>query len=154
MTLDQVTNIAEIAAAIATIGTLAYLAVQIRENTVTQRAEARRASASVTSDYSSTIGQDKEVARVFRVGLYDFEALDEDETVQFFFLFAMLVGGADQTFSDYKLNIIDEELFLASLHSVGRMLKTSGGRVFWQFHSKNYTEHFQDYIDRTFINVA
>ena len=151
MTLDHATSFAEIAAAIATVVTLAYLALQIRENTVAQKADARRATQSITSDYSSVIGQNKEIARVFRVGLIDFESLDEDEKVQFFFLFAMLVGGADQTFSDYQLSIIDKELFEASAYSVGRMLKTPGGRAFWSAQGKNYTEKFQDYVNSNFI---
>ena len=81
------------------------------------------------------------------MGLSDFEALDDDEKVQFFFLFAMLVGGADQTFSDYQLDIIDEELFEASLYSVRRMLNTPGGRAFWHAQGKNYTDKFQEYIN-------
>jgi hypothetical protein len=154
VTLDQATSIAEIAAAVATVVTLAYLAIQIRENTAAQKADARRATQSITSDYSSTIGQDKEVARVFRVGLLDFESLDEDERVQFFFLFAMLVGGADQTFSDYQLEIIDKELFEASVYSVSGMLKTSGGRAFWDSQGKNYTVKFQDYVNSNLFNTG
>ena len=147
MGLNEVTNFSEIAAAIATIITLVYLAIQIRSNTVVQKAEARRAIQAITSDYSSIIGESKEVARVFRVGLTDFDKLDEDEKMQFFFLFAMLVGLADQTYADYCLKIIDTELLEAGNSSVFRMLRTPGGRMFWQVNSASYTQSFQKYVE-------
>jgi hypothetical protein len=147
LSLSEITNFAEITAALATIATLVYLAIQIRDNTVVQKAEARRAIQSITSDYSTLIVQDKEVAKLFTTGLMDVGSLDINERMQFFFLLAMLVGLLDQTFADYQLKIIDEELFLTGSFSVFRMLKTSGGREFWAVNSGSYTSAFRDYVD-------
>ena len=102
MSLPEITNFAEISAALATIATLVYLAIQIRDNTVVQKAEARRAIQSITSDYATLIVQDKEVAKLFTNGLMNSGSLDASEKMQFFFLLAMLVGLLDQTYADYQ----------------------------------------------------
>lgn len=112
-----------------------------------QKAEARRAIQAITSDYSTLIVQDKEVARLFTTGLMDYGSLDDSERMQFFFLFAMLVGLLDQTFADHQLKIIDEELFLTGSFSVCRMLTTPGGREFWVVNSGSYTSAFRNYVD-------
>jgi hypothetical protein len=147
LSLSELTSFAEISAAIATIATLVYLAMQIRDNTVVQKAEARRAVQAITSEYCTVISQDKEVAKMFTAGLMNINTLDDSERIQFFFLFAMIVGAADQTFADYQLNIIDEELFLTGSFSVCRMLKTPGGKEFWTVNSGSYTKAFRDYIE-------
>jgi hypothetical protein len=95
LSLVEATSFAEIAAALATISTLVYLAIQIRANTTVQKAEARRAIQDTTNDYSSIIGQSKETAKVFTDGLMRFDTLDEYERMQFFFLMAMIVGLSD-----------------------------------------------------------
>jgi hypothetical protein len=56
MTLDQATNIAEIAAAVATVVTLLYLAVQISKNNRLQTAESRRATINSSLPLSSVLG--------------------------------------------------------------------------------------------------
>jgi hypothetical protein len=147
LSLTEATSFAEIAAALATISTLVYLAIQIRANTTVQKAEARRAIQSITSDYCSIIGQRKETAKVFTDGLMNFDALDEYERMQFFFLFSMILGLADQTYADYRLRIIDEDLFLSGSASAFRMLKTPGGRAFWKINSASYRHEFQNYIN-------
>lgn len=147
MSLSEITSFAEITAASATITTLVYLAIQIRDNTVVQKAEARRAIQAISSEYSALIAQDKETEKLFTTGLMTVDALDESERMQFFFLLAMLVGRVDQTFADCQLNIIDEELFVTGSYSVSRMLRTTGGKQFWAVNSGSYTSAFRDYIE-------
>jgi hypothetical protein len=147
LSLTELTSFAEISAALATIATLVYLAMQIRDNTVVQKAEARRAIQAITSEYSTVISQDKEVAKLLTAGLMNFNTLDDSDRMRFFFLFSMIVGLVDQTFADYQLKIIDEELFLSGSFSVCRMLKTPGGKEFWKINSGNYTKAFRDHIE-------
>jgi hypothetical protein len=146
LSLVEATSFAEIAAALATISTLVYLAIQIRANTTVQKAEARRAIQDTTNDYSSIIGQSKETAKVFTDGLMSFDTLDEYERMQFFFLMAMIVGLCDQTYADFRLKIIEEDLWVTGRASVSRMLKTPGGRAFWEINSSSYGPEFQNYV--------
>ena len=69
MSLDQVTNIAEIAAALATVITLAYLAIQIRSNNNLQKAESRRSVLNHSAQLATAIGQSSEASDVFYRGL-------------------------------------------------------------------------------------
>ena len=154
MSLSEITSFAEITAALATIATLVYLAIQIRDNTVVQKAEARRAIQAISSEYSALIAQDKETAKLFTNGLMTFDALEESERMQFFFLLAMLVGLVDQTFADYQLKIIDEELFVTGSYSVSRMLRTPGGKQFWAVNSGSYTSAFRSYIESSVYGEA
>ena len=146
MTLDQATNFAEIAAAIATIATLAYLAVQIRNNNKLQKSESRRAGMSQSTMLSAAIGQSKETAELFHKGTIDYESLSPAEKVQFGFLFSILSSSVDIVFTDWQLGLIDKSYFENQSTIYIDLLQTSGGRHYWKGYSKGHAKEFQEYI--------
>ena len=77
MSLDQVTNIAQIAAALATVITLAYLAIQIRSNNNLQKAESRRSVLSHSAQLATAIGQSSDSSDCFLSRSYRVLAIQE-----------------------------------------------------------------------------
>ncbi len=83
MTIQDYGSIGELIAAIATVATLAYLAIQIRHNTAVGRATGTAAVTSAYIEFSLLLSQDAELARVYFSGLADPEALKADEYARF-----------------------------------------------------------------------
>ncbi len=102
MTIQELGSLGEFVAAVATLVTLVYLALQIRANTAAIRADSRRGSTSQGMQFQGLMGGDKDAASVFRRGLVEPSALDPDESTQFEFLFSMVVSQADNVFCDYR----------------------------------------------------
>ena len=129
MSLNQVTNIAEIAAALATVITLAYLAIQIRSNNNIQKAESRRSVLNHSAQLATAIGQSSEASDVFYRGLTAYCDLKNSEKLQFEFMFSVLAGHCSLAFTDWKLGFSDQDSFDTTSRDFYRMLKTPGYRV-------------------------
>ena len=92
MTIQDWGSLGELIAAVATVATLIYLALQIRANTIVSKAEARRATRVAAGGVSLAIVENGEVARIFRAGLGDPSKLEPEEWIRFSFLIGQLVG--------------------------------------------------------------
>ena len=147
MTIQDLGSAGEFVAALATLITLIYLALQIRTNTRIIQAESQRGHANTSNVLAATLGANKEAASIFRRGLSEPDTLDPDERIQFAFLFIPLVTQAHNAFQDYHLGITDEERFEAVADHVITMLKTPGGRNWWKFNSSAHLPEFRAYVE-------
>ena len=80
MSIQELGSLGEFLAAIATLATLIYLALQIRNNTSVARAEAVREFTTSWNDLLSSMFDDKESSIVMRKGFMgDTESMDDDD---------------------------------------------------------------------------
>ena len=83
MTIQDLGSIGELIAAIATVATLVYLALQIRQNTRALHHAAERAIREDANSWRANLIQHPEVAELYRKGLVDPGALDSIERLRF-----------------------------------------------------------------------
>ena len=103
MTLEDLGNIGEFVGAIGVVVSLLYLAIQIRRSNLLATAESNRFGQHAPIEPIMAIVQDPEVARIFREGLGDRDALSSDEKVRFDMLLGSLIGGITTGMMDQKL---------------------------------------------------
>ncbi len=147
MTIQDLGSLGELVAAIATVVTLAYLALQIRANTKAIQSESRGRISSQFQGFAAMLGGSKEVASIFTRGLADFDSLDSEEQIQFAFLFSMLVNQTHDSHYQYRLGVTDRESMEANTKSTLRMLQTPGGRAYWQAYSSSFGVKFQEFVN-------
>ncbi len=148
MDIQELGSLGELIAAIATIATLLYLSIQIRANTKVTHMESRRTTQRQANEYSALIANNAEAASLFRRGLGDIESLDADERIRFIFLFGMLVSQTQSAFEDAELGVLERDLFEITAASAFNLLRTRGGRQWWQEYSHNLYPAFQDRVER------
>jgi hypothetical protein len=148
VTLEDVGIIGELVAALATVVTLGYLAIQIRANSRLMRAEARRAAKTHSSQANLTIANDAQLAGVLRRGLSSYEALEPDEQFQFMFFLSDYISQADSAFAERRLGFDGGEDFDMTWGGVRFLLCTPGGRTIWQFHRNRLgSAEFRAFVD-------
>lgn len=147
MTIQDLGNIGELLAAIATLATLVYLARQIRASNLSVRAESQRAVRTGGSAMHVAIVQDPEVARIFNAGLRDFNALNPDERTRFSFLLGDLVGNAAAFHQELMLGVVPRAEFEHTLPVIAGFLRAPGGREFWKRHQHQYPRPFQKIVE-------
>jgi hypothetical protein len=148
VTLQELGSLGEFVAAIATLGTLVYLSIQIRANTVALRAESRRSATDHGLHMQGVIGGRTETASVFRRGLNAPDELTPDESLQFQFLFSMVASQADNIFVDFELGSVQKPTMESSLEGISRLLHTPGGRWYWKMNSSDHTPGFRAHISQ------
>ena len=86
MNWSAVSAIAEIFAATFVAITVIYLAIQIKGSARAMHSQTYHLATSALAEMAAIIGSDKELARIFRIGMADPNALTEDEFTQFGYL--------------------------------------------------------------------
>ena len=144
--LDALGNIGDFVGGIAVIVTLIYLAVQVRHNTRSTRLASMQSTMLAAQNVAILPAQDRDLARVVRVGLTTPDELDADEFQQFRYFLMNLLRVHEDMFVQHKAGVIDEETWLARASSLRTIFSTPGGRKIWDA-SNAYRPDFQAWMN-------
>ena len=109
MTIQDLGSIGELVAGIATVATLVYLALQIRESRVgVNSANAQNAIQNFTI-LETVVGSDESLSRIANRGVAEFESLDENERAQYVFLQRAFLNCFWNVFLQHKLGALSTE---------------------------------------------
>ena len=148
MTISELGSIGELLAAIATIATLIYLALQIRANTIVTKAESQRGAAALRMEALKIPASSLEISETFTTGLVTPNELSPGQRTQFYFQFSTIVYVAESSYFDYELGLIDLETFESSSSLAFKLLPTPGGKDYWKHYSDSHIPTFREYLKR------
>jgi hypothetical protein len=151
VTIQDLGSIAELIAAIATVVTLTYLAVQIRNNTRATQAESRRSEIQTSAAILHPLVADREVARIFSAGLADFSSLSPEDQTRFTMLLGHLIGAEGAIFDEVRLRVVSRDTLHRRTPNLRSFLDTPGGREFWKRFSDRYPNDFREYVEREIL---
>ena len=148
MNWDALGAIAELVGALGVVATLAYLAVQIRQNTSVVRTSNFQDLMRNYSSLSATVSENAEAAEIFRKGLASYEALSELDKVRFQWMISEPFRGAQTCFQLQRRGLIDQELSADYMTSFTGLLRAPGVREYWASGALWWHEGFREFIDR------
>jgi hypothetical protein len=154
MTIENLGNIGEFVAAMATLITLAYLAVQIRQNTRAVRAASHHSVTDSFNHINSIIGTDPAAARIFRLGLEGLENLDEDEQFSFAFLMLGYMRVFETLFYQRDIGAAEEQLYQSEHNSLRWVYGYRGARDWWGSNEISFSSEFRSHIDQLIEGVV
>ncbi len=102
MTIQDLGSLGEFVAAIATVSTLVYLAVQLKQSTGLAKATAQR---DVMNSFQANLDQVRTDPRLWQMGLHDFNSLTNAEKLEFQMIFNRFVNHLEQ-----PLRMLDQSL--------------------------------------------
>ncbi len=146
ISLEQLGNIGELIAAIATVATLFYLALQIRQNTHQQRNAEMAGRMDEASRWRAYLIEHKDVASLYRRGMADYDRLDGDDRLRFRMLLdQMFYGGQSRRVLDPQG---DFAVLLAMLHAT---LEHPGGRAYWERRKARFRKEFVEWVETNLL---
>jgi len=130
---DAIGAIGELAGALGVIVTLAYLARQMRVNTMALQNETTRDGMQAVIDSYSTVIADEKVASIYLRGLANFNALSEVEQIRFHYVCCQRLHAASINLSLKQWGDARTETELeASIKPwIARMMQHEGFRQWW-----------------------
>lgn len=135
MSIQDLGSIGEFVAALATLATLVYLAIQIRQNTRQVEEGTRAAKAPAVSTGVQLVNvnrlaifSDEEVARIWSQGLENPRILDPLELRRFRLMFSNAMDGQFNNYSQTKEAGFSPELWEAHFSTTKRIITSPGGR--------------------------
>jgi hypothetical protein len=154
MTLEQLGNVGEFIAAIATLATLVYLALQIRQNTQSIEAQSHHAITDSFNDINSIIGTDPIAARIFRVGRTGLENLSEDDAFAFGFLMLSYMRIFETLFFQRENSVMSEQLYQSEQNSIRWAFASPGGLQWWRENTISFSPEFRTVVDGVIEEVS
>jgi hypothetical protein len=109
VTLQDLGSLGEFIAAIATLATLIYLALQIRQSTRESQAASRNLVSQSFVDFVLHVSSDFEITKLTRRGLIDPESLDDDETLRFDCIIAALFQSFEAAFAQWQRRVLTDD---------------------------------------------
>lgn len=131
MTIQDLGSIGELIAAIATIVTLVYLALQLRANTKATQASNWH---EITRDYVRFNERllDSKAGQIWRQGIKQYPNLAVDENEIFKSLMANQALQFQAIFAQYQSRLLEHETYIAYLKYFCSLVAQDGGRYWWE----------------------
>jgi hypothetical protein len=149
MNWEAIGAVAEILGALAVVGSLLYLAVQIRHGASATQAASRYATAQLTTDVLVPIASDAELASILRRGQIDPDSLSDDEGFRFDVLLYSIFDQWETMYSQVLRGAMSEEDWEKYDRSIiGIYLAQPGTQRFWETAADMYSTSFREYIDQ------
>lgn len=154
MDLQDLGSLGEFLAAIATIATLFYLALQIRQSTRTTQASAHDTILAQWREHlRETFTSNSTNLEVWRKGLSDFESLDAAEKARFTFIISQEQLFIENMVQQHERRNIESDLLQPWLDYFSREIRTPGGTIWWEMVSPGLNPSFvktmQEHLDST-----
>jgi len=147
MTWDAVTSVASLLAATGVIGSIVYLALEVRQSAIATRASATDAW---LSDYNAMvleITRSQEMASLFRRGLTDFEGLNGDDKMRFHVWMVAHLLNAQTSYLQLEDGAINEQAAVQTIGFNAALIKTKGGRQWWDYIKPIWREGFVAHLE-------
>ncbi len=148
MDIQDLGSIGEIVAAIATLLTLVYLAIQIRQNTTALGAATVQSAVQFSVGFGQSLYENPEASELFRRGLTAPEALDEGERFRFDIMLITLSRMAQNSQHQFDRGLIDEETWRGLADGYLSFMKQPGGRQGWARIEARFDRAFREFVDR------
>jgi hypothetical protein len=148
MNLQDLGSLGEFVGSIAVVLSLLYLAVQIRQNTATERTSSRQTILDTFYTALWDLGASPERKRVLTAGLANFEALSDQDKATFQLTMIRYLGNVYNGLLLRDAGMLDEETFSVIADTMLATLITTGGRQWWAASQDGSPPTIRDYIDR------
>ena len=149
MDWNAVSAIANVCAAISVIVSVVYLAIQVRKNTQATHSQTYQLATSALAEMAGIIGSDKQLARVFRIGMVSADRLDEDELAQFGYLGISLFRRFENVFFQYQSGLVDEDFWTGHRDNILWFFHRPGMQAWWKDRKFAFSKSFREFLDRS-----
>lgn len=147
MDWNAVSAIAGVFAAIFVALSVVYLGIQIKSSTLATHSQTYHLATSALAEMAAIIGSDKELARVFRIGMVNPESLTEDEFTQFGYLGITLFRRLENIFFQYQSGMIDEDFWIGHRDNILWFFHRPGTQAWWKDRKFAFSKRFREFLD-------
>jgi hypothetical protein len=153
MTLETMSQLGEFVGGFGVIFSFIYLAIQMRGNTKSLRADMTARILDRLVAQQHTYAFNAEANKFFNRAISDEPTnLTMDERSQFGWLMTEFLGGFEFLMHQYQAGNVDEQTWLRWSETLDWWLTYPGIRAYWKARPTPYTENFTNHVEDRLIN--
>ncbi len=153
MSFEQLGNIGDFLGGIAVIATLIYLGIQIRSQTHESRLSATRELAADFHNAVRGLAHDKELLKVYHVGIADYRCLQDDDRLQLSVWLIHLFRVLEQQFLHTTHGNMDPVYFASINKAFVELLSFKGVQQWWELTNSMFAEDFKAHVDALILKA-
>lgn len=146
---DAIAAISSTVASISITLTVVYLAIQIKHSTRATYSQNYQFATQALGEMAAIVGDNKERARIFTVGMATPEKLDVDEFNQFAYLCISLFRRYENVFFQYQSGMIDEDFWVGHRDNLLWFYYRPGTQKWWQDRHLAFSKRFREFLEST-----
>ena len=146
MNWEAIGAIGEVAGAAGVIVTLAYLAIQIRQNTRAVRSSTYQALTDSSMSFTALIAGDPSLAGIWDKGMSDYASLERESQVRFGFLMQNYVRMLENAFHQHQDGMLSGERWLRMARSIELVSQSPGFAQWWRSERAPFSESFERFV--------
>jgi hypothetical protein len=152
VTIQDLGSIGELVAAIATVATLIYLALQIRHNTQATRSSSFHAISDSMNHVNLSVAQTPELARIWVAGSADRSSLSDEERHQYDLILLSYFHVFETVHYQARVGAGEKDLVVAEERSLTALLATPGVRSWWDENPYAFGPEFRSYLEKFLVS--
>ena len=147
MTSADISNIAQALAAVATVLSLLFVGVQIRQNTRATRAAAHHNVSNSLNELNLMFAGSADVTKIWLTGMQDRKALSPEEKWRFDSVMRAYMHVCETMFVQAELGSGDDSIRLAEEEGIRTVMASPGSREWWYENPYGFCAEFRRYVE-------
>lgn len=143
----QLTDEISFALSVILIMAVTFVGARMHQNTRAVRSGHRQACLEFASKIYSEVAADKQLAKLFRSGLNDFDALSVEDKVRLHYFLQSIVTLFRDSMNAYNEEVINKEEYESNRASTMAVLCMPGGKVWWQDAQNAYPQEIREALN-------
>jgi hypothetical protein len=139
-------NLGDFLGGVGVLGTLLYLAYQIRQNTRSIETSAFQAALSDVTSTMQGVAHDPEMARILFDGHRDFLSMNRDERRRYAVLVSIMLRRYENLVFQTRQGNLDPALWSGLEHELRQMFALPGTQAWWSRARESFNQDLQHYI--------
>src|SRR3954469_22933855 len=133
---------------IAVVASFWYLAIQVHRSTRIAKLAAQDAATTALRDVTRPFTENAELARIWSIGLENFDALDAEEKARFFHAAFQFLKAMETIHFHYVYGLMEVQVWRGWSNLYRHYLATPGLAYYWEARRELFSERFQQFIDQ------
>jgi hypothetical protein len=148
MTIQDWGSVGELVAAIATVVTLVYLAIQIRSNTIATRSAAAQSVHEAFTTWYRLLAADGSLGRLLTQGLRNYSSVPEADKPRFVAVCMAFSFCAQDAFIKWRQGSLSPELWRGWELVFMNLVHSPGGKEFWDERGYLFGDRFREHVEK------
>jgi hypothetical protein len=129
--------------------TVVYLAIQIKRNTRATYSQTYQFATQALGEMAAIVGDTKERARIFSVGMAEPDKLAKDEYLQFAYLGISLFRRYENVFFQYQSGMIDDDFWFGHKDNLLWFFHRPGTQLWWKERRLGFSRSYREFLEST-----
>jgi hypothetical protein len=152
MSIQELGSLGELIAAVATVLTLVYLAMQISQNTRAVKASVLEATGSRSSDLAKFVANDPELTRIIMIAMTTSTELEELDKYRLQLVFQAAMRSYEMTVAHHVTNFLDSTQYAGLRNNVRGWVGASYFAAWWENAQANFSAELRALVEEELKN--